>query len=132
MAVIFSGCSNTSQSDAQEQPLQRYASVTGLKPEKLEYYKQLHAAAWPAVLKKIKACNIENYSIYLKEIKGEYFLFSYFEYRGNNFKSDMAKMAADPETQRWWKETDPCQLPLDDAKAEGKIWSDMEEVFHTD
>ena len=42
----------------------------------------------------------------------------------------MKKMAADPETQRWWKETDPCQQPLPDAAARGKIWSDAKEVFY--
>jgi hypothetical protein len=36
----------------------------------------------------------------------------------------MKKMAADPETQRWWTETDPCQSPFRDAAAKGKIWSD--------
>ena len=41
----------------------------------------------------------------------------------------MARMAADPETQRWWKETDPCQSPLPDAAAKGKIWSDTKEVY---
>ena len=42
----------------------------------------------------------------------------------------MNPAAADPETQRWWKETDPCQNPLPDAAARGKIWSDVTEVFH--
>jgi len=32
--------------------------------------------------------------------------------------------------QRWWKETDPCQQPLPDAAAKGKIWSDTKEVFY--
>ena len=45
--------------------------------------------------------------------------------------ADMAKMAADPETQRWWKETDPCQIPLPEARAKGKIWTMAEEVFYT-
>jgi L-rhamnose mutarotase len=44
----------------------------------------------------------------------------------------MKKMAADPDTRRWWKETDPCQLPLPAAKKKGGIWTDAEEVFHTD
>ena len=39
-------------------------------------------------------------------------------------------MAADPETQRWWKETDPCQSPLPDARKAGKIWSDTKEIYH--
>jgi L-rhamnose mutarotase len=112
--------------------IQRFGMVTGLKPEKMAYYKQLHAAAWPAVLKKIKECNIQNYSIYLKEIEGKPFLFSYFEYTGKDFDADMKKMAEDSTTQRWWKETDPCQQPLPDAAAKGQSWSAMEEVFHTD
>jgi len=109
---------------------QRFGMVTGLKREKMEYYKQLHAAVWPAVQKKINECNIRNYSIYLKEIDGKLLLFSYFEYSGNDFNADMKKMAADSATQRWWKETDPCQQPLPDATAKKQIWSNMEEVFH--
>ena len=117
---------------AEEQPVvKRYASITGLKPDKVARYKYLHAHAWPKVLKKIKECNIRNYSIYLKDIDGKPYLFSYFEYTGHNFTADMQKMAADTNTQRWWKETNPTQLPLPDAAAKGKIWSDMEEVFHT-
>jgi L-rhamnose mutarotase len=57
-------------------------------------------------------------------------LFSYFEYTGKDFDGDMKKMAADSATQRWWKETDPCQQPLPDAAAKKQIWSSMEEVFH--
>lgn len=112
--------------------VQRIAMVTGLKPEKLAYYKQLHADAWPAVQKKITECNIKNYSIYLKEINGQLLLFSYFEYAGVNFDEDMKRMAADTTTQRWWKETDPCQQPLPDAAAKKQIWSNMQELFHQD
>jgi L-rhamnose mutarotase len=112
--------------------IQRYGSIIGLKPEKVEAYKKLHAAAWPEVLAMIKACHIRNYSIYLKEIEpGRFFLFSYFEYTGGDFAADMAKMAADPITQKWWKETDPCQSPI--PLREGKEWwSTMTEVFHAD
>ncbi|MCR8559548.1 L-rhamnose mutarotase [Mucilaginibacter sp. BJC16-A38] len=112
--------------------VKRFASITGLKAEKLVYYKKLHAHAWPAVLRRIKDCNISNYSIYLKKIQDRYYLFSYFEYTGTDFKADMKKMADDPTTQRWWKETDPCQQPLPEAAANGKVWADMEEVFHTE
>jgi L-rhamnose mutarotase len=111
--------------------IQRYASITGLKPEKMAYYKKLHANAWPAVLKKIKDCHIQNFSIYLEKVQNNYYLFSYFEYIGSDFKADMKKMASDPATQRWWKETDPCQQPLPEAEAKKQIWTPMEEVFHT-
>ncbi len=109
--------------------VQRFGWVTGIRPEKIEYYKQLHARPWPSVVAMIKACHIRNYSIFLKEIGGKHYLFSYLEYTGDDFAADMARMAADPETQRWWKETDPCQAPLPEAAAQGKIWSDMEQVF---
>ena len=113
-------------------PVQRYGMVIGIKPEKVDDYKKLHAAAWPGVLAKIKDCHIRSYSIYLREVApGQFLLFSYFEYTGTDFAADMARMAADPETRRWWKETDPCQSPIP-TRAEGEFWSRMDEVFHAD
>jgi L-rhamnose mutarotase len=112
--------------------VERYGMVIGVKPDKIEYYKKLHAAAWPGVLAKIKECHIRNYSIYLREVaKGEFLLFSTFEYTGRDFEADMARMAADPETRRWWKETDPCQSPIP-TRLDKEFWSRMEEVFHAD
>ena len=73
----------------------------------------------------IRECNIRNYSIFYRDG----YLFSYLEYVGDDFEADMAKMAADPVTQEWWKETDPCQEPVDSA-APGEWWADMEEVYH--
>ena len=107
--------------------MQRYGSVIGLRAEKVEEYKRLHAAAWPEVLAMITACNMRNYSIYHKDG----FLFSYFEYVGEDYAADMAKMAADPVTQDWWKLCAPCQEPLA-TRAEGEWWAAMEEVFHHD
>ncbi|MDR1783655.1 MAG: L-rhamnose mutarotase [Dysgonamonadaceae bacterium] len=107
--------------------MKRYGSVIRVRPEKLEEYKKLHAAVWNGVLDMIKQCNIRNYSIYYKDG----FLFSYFEYIGSNYEADMAKMAADPETQRWWAICEPCQQPIETC-AKGEWWASMEEVFHTD
>lgn len=107
--------------------MQRYGMVINLDPMKIDKYKELHKAVWPEVLKKITECNIRNYSIYLKDNT----LFSYFEYVGIDFKTDMEKMAADPTTQRWWDVCKPCQVPLE-SREEGEWWSNMEEVFHHD
>ena len=107
--------------------MQRYGSVIKLKPEKLAEYKELHANVWPDVLTMIRECNIHNYSIYFKDG----YLFSYFEYHGEDFAADMQKMAADPQTQAWWKLTNPCQEPLETRK-EGEWWAGMEEFFHMD
>ena len=104
----------------------RYGMVIGVKPEKVEEYNRLHAAVWPEVLKTIAACHIRNYSIFLRDNM----LFAYFEYTGSDFQSDMARMAADPKTQEWWKLTDPCQVPVPSA-GRGEKWAMLEEVFHT-
>jgi L-rhamnose mutarotase len=112
--------------------MKRYGMVIGLRPEKLEEYRQLHAAVWPGVLRMIRDCNIRNYSIYLRTLDdGQPYLFSYFEYIGSDFAADMAKMAADPETQRWWTFCEPCQKPLA-RRGPGEWWSTAEEVFHCD
>lgn len=112
--------------------MQRYGSVIGLNADKVAEYKQLHAAVWPDVLEMIKRCNIRNYSIYLRQLDdGRPYLFSYFEYVGVDFAADMAVMAADPTTQRWWSFCMPCQRPLDSRGPE-EWWASMEEVFHCD
>jgi len=121
--ALLTGC-------ATQRSPQRYAWVTGLKPDKAEYYRQLHAHPWPGVLRQIKACHIRNFSIHERDINGQLYLFAYLEYTGVNFEADMKRMAADPETKRWWRETDPCQLPLPDAAIAGKIWADTKEIFY--
>jgi len=110
--------------------MKRYGMVIKLREEKIDEYKRLHAAVWPDVLTMIAACNIRNYSIYLRKLgDGEHYLFSYFEYVGDDFPADMATMAADGTTQEWWSHCIPCQEPVADL-AEGEWWADMEEVFH--
>lgn len=112
--------------------MQRYGQIIEVREEKLAEYKRLHSAVWPDVLKQIWNSNIRNYSIFLRKLPdGKFYLFSYFEYIGNDFAADMAAMAADPRTQEWWTHCDPCQAPLPDC-AEGEWWASMEEVFHCD
>ena len=107
--------------------MKRYGSVIGVRPEKLEEYKKLHAAVWPAVLDMIREVNIRNYSIYYRDG----LLFSYFEYVGSDYATDMARMAADPATQRWWDICMPCQRQTEDA-VPGEWWTPIPEIFHCD
>lgn len=107
--------------------MRRVAQVIGLPAENVEEYERLHADTWPAVLERLRRSNIRNYSIYRH---GE-LLFAYFEYVGDDFEADLAALAADPETQRWWAITDPLQRPLD-GRREGEHWLTLPEVFHTD
>ena len=107
--------------------MHRVGQLIGLKPGQVEAYERLHTAVWPEVLAMIHACNIRNYSIFRH---GE-LLFAYFEYAGDDYKADMARMAADPKTREWWTWTEPMQTPLE-TREPGEWWTTMKEVFHTD
>ncbi|MCK5462391.1 MAG: L-rhamnose mutarotase, partial [Bacteroidales bacterium] len=47
--------------------MKRFGMICGLKPDRIEEYKKLHAAVWPEVLEMINQCNLRNYSIFLKD-----------------------------------------------------------------
>ena len=70
----------------------------------------------------IKECNIQNYSISIRGAE----LYTYYEYIGDDFEVDMARMAADPTTQEWWKHTRPCFL----YHEKGVYYDDLQEIFY--
>ncbi len=107
--------------------MKRYGMVIRVRPELEDAYVHLHENTWPGVLQRISDSNIRNYSIFMRDG----YLFAYYEYVGEDYEADMAKMAEDPVTQAWWKLTDPCQQPVESA-AVGEKWAEMEEVFHHD
>jgi L-rhamnose mutarotase len=105
----------------------RFGMALRVKPERFEEYRRQHQAVWPGVLERIAGCQIRNYSIFHHES----WLFSYFEYWGDDFEADMRLMAADVETRRWWAIMEPMQDPLPTRKP-NEWWARMDEVFHTD
>lgn len=105
----------------------RVAQVIALPEENYQKYKELHANCWPEVIATLLRCNVRNYSIYYRNEQ----LFSYFEYIGSDYETDMAKIAECPKTQEWWDVCKPIMRPYDDI-GEGEFWSTMEEVFHMD
>lgn len=105
----------------------RFGQMIRLKHDGAEEYIRLHNTVWPGVLSMITVCNIRNYSIYFKDN----YLFAYFEYKGSDFEADMAKMAADPETLRWWNLVKPLMEPIKTRK-DDEFWAIMEEIFHLD
>ena len=110
--------------------VQRYGKVVALREEKIEEYKALHADKHPGVRHLLEKYNIRNYSIFLHRLDdGIYYLFSYFEYTGDNFERDMQCLSDEPENQEWWKLTDPCQIPIRNRR-KGEQWALMEEVYH--
>ncbi len=107
--------------------VRRFGQRIDVRPDRIEDYERLHAAPWPGVLEQIRRSNIRNYTIFRDGTD----LFAYFEYTGDDFAADMAAMADDPETKRWWAQTDAMQLPRADREP-GSWWKDLPEVFHAD
>ena len=104
-----------------------FGQLGRLKPEKIEEYEALHAAPWPEVLETIQACNLRNYSIF----RHEDLVFAYFEYIGEDYDADMAKMEADPLNKEWWKLTNPC-FERFAISPESEFYHDMEPIFYTE
>jgi L-rhamnose mutarotase len=107
--------------------MQRIASVIALRPEREAEYRELHAAVWPDVRAALHRAHIGNYSIFLRDG----LLFSYLEYTGEDYEADMAALAEDEPTRRWWALTDPCQQPVPSA-GPGQWWAPAEALFHLD
>jgi L-rhamnose mutarotase len=107
--------------------IRRFGQVIRVRPDRIDEYEALHAAPWPGVLAAIERGHIRNYSIFRH---GET-LFGYYEYVGDDYAADLAAIAADPETQRWWALTDAMQEADPDRPA-GTWWLDLPEVFHAD
>ena len=107
--------------------MRRFGQVIGVRPEAIAEYEALHAAPWPGVLAAFERVNIRNYSIF----RHGTILFGYYEYVGEDYAADMATLAEDPETRRWWALTDALQQP-DPERPPGTWWLDLPEVFHTD
>jgi len=107
--------------------IQRFGMAARLRPEKRAEYLELHANAWPGVEAMITECNIRNFTIY---VLGDV-IFGYYEYIGDDFEADQARMAADPTTQEWWSRTAPCQLPFE-PDSDLPNWQIMDEAWHLD
>lgn len=82
----------------------RHGLIGILKPDKIDEYDFLHQNVWPEIKNLIKECNLHNYSIF----REGRLVFSYYEYSGEDYESDMKKMENDQKNQEWWSHTVPC------------------------
>ncbi|KAF8913445.1 rhamnose mutarotase [Mucidula mucida] len=109
----------------------RICQIIKLKSSAVTEYKECHAAVWPGVLAALERAHIVDYSInYYPPLD---LLVTTMKYTGTDYESDMAKVAEDPETQRWWKMTDGMQESFVDGATgsggETPWWANVEEVF---
>ena len=81
--------------------MKRYGPVVIVRPEKISEYTRLHASVWPEVLETIKACHIQNYSIYLRKLAdGRHYLFRYFENTGSDFAARHGEDGSGPNNAK--------------------------------
>lgn len=107
--------------------IKRIGMVIKLKPECIKEYKALHADSIPGVRDLLVQANMRNFSIFLHQLDdGDYYEFGYYEYHGDDFESDMAKLAKEDRNIEWLKVCDPMQVPLEGYDG----WAEMEQVYY--
>lgn len=78
--------------------MKRIATITKLKPGVAEEYRRVHDGIWPEVVEAAHEANMRNFTIFRC---GDY-LFSCYEYSGDDFEADMAAQggqARQPQVQ---------------------------------
>ena len=124
MAVVMvSSCAQ--EANMPKKVTKRVGMVVGIKPEMIEEYKRLHADNNPGVRDLLTKYHMQNFNIFLQEIDGKWYEFGYYEYVGDDFEGDMAKLDKEPRNIEWLKMCDPMQIPLPGAKG----WTEMERVY---
>jgi len=127
--MTSSGADRHSTPDAQPTG-RRFGQLARVRPEKIDDYKRLHAQIWPDVARGLTENQLHNYSIWLQELApGEHYLFGCFEYTGDDFDADMARMNEDAMVQKWEQAAgDECLLKV--SPDDEYWWVDLEEIFH--
>ena len=104
--------------------MKRIATITKHKRGMKDKYKKLHEEIWDDMVQAGHEANMRNFSIFWYED----YLFSYFEYIGENYEEDMSKKNALPVTQKWRAETGAMtEFVIEDTKL-----INLEEIWHNE
>lgn len=106
--------------------VKRLAMVTGLREDQAAAYRALHADTHPGVRDLLSAANMRKFSIFLERLPdGEFYLFGYYEYHGDDYEGDIARLDSAERNWEWLVMTDPMQMPLPGQQG----WKIMEQVY---
>ena len=121
LLVVLSGCA--------AKTTKRVGMIVGLQSDKITEYKALHADGNPGVRDLLRKYNMRNFNIFLVKMDdGKYYEFGFYEYVGDNYEEDMAKLAAEPRNKEWLTVCDPMQAPLQGESS----WKIMEQVYYNE
>ena len=106
--------------------IERSGVMSGLTSDSELQYRTLHQTNWPGVVDQMARSHQRYWVTFLIELGEDIWLFTYSEYVGDDHAADDAATAADPVTQRWWKFTEPCLIPLTPG---GENWTTMQTLM---
>jgi L-rhamnose mutarotase len=105
----------------------RVAFVLKVREDRLEEYKEHHAAVWPEMLDALRRNGWHNYSLFVRE---DGLLFGYFE-TPESLQSALEGMAQEEVNARWQEFMAPYFEALDGARPD-QMMLQLEQVFHLD
>ncbi|MFJ8079223.1 L-rhamnose mutarotase [Streptomyces sp. NPDC096205] len=104
--------------------MQRVCFLLKVRQDRLEEYRERHAAVWPEMLQALTATGWRNYSLFLRD---DGLLVGYLE--TEDFQAALAGMEATDVNARWQKEMAPFFEALDGARPD-EAMKPLREVFH--
>lgn len=107
--------------------MNRVAFVLKVREDRLEEYKEHHAAVWPEMLDALRRNGWHNYSLFVRE---DGLLFGYFE-TPESLQSALEGMAQEEVNARWQEFMAPYFEALDGARPD-QMMLQLEQVFHLD
>ncbi len=129
IGIASTGCTTSQKEEIRKKEVKRVGMVIKIKPEFIEEYKAVHSDSNAGVRDLLIKANMRNFSIFLHQLDdGNWYEFGYYEYTGDDFEADMAKLAKHPRNIEWLKICDPMQVPLDGYEG----WAEMEQVYFND
>jgi L-rhamnose mutarotase len=132
MALVFAtmnSCLKVREEEDTKKDVKRVGMVIKIKPEFIEEYKAVHADSNAGVRDLLIKANMRNFSIFLHQLDdGNWYEFGYYEYTGDDFEADMAKLDKHPRNIEWLKVCDAMQIPLEGNDS----WAEMEQIYFND
>ena len=103
--------------------MKRFIMYAQIKEDMVDEYVRLHENAWPEIYSVIAESNFHNYSI---SIRGNE-VYTFFEYTGNDYDADKAKMDSNPIMKKWHVYTKPCFI----RDENGNAYKPLKEIFYS-
>ena len=107
--------------------MKRVAFLLKVRQDKIEEYKQHHAAVWPEMLDALRRTGWRNYSLFMRD---DGLLFGYFE-TPDSFQAAQAGMSQEEINAKWQELMSPYFEDLGGRQADESM-VELDEIFHLD